>query len=141
MTIKDAVYDFLIADAGINTAVGGRVFYGRVPQGQPFPAIVLQVITTNHNYHLTNESTVVDPTIQVDIYDKGTTGQQSVIAGLVRSRLSGYRGALNNDIFCDSSTILRDSEFYTKPTDGTDNWINRVSIDFRIFHFQTAPAH
>lgn len=141
MTIAKAVYDFLIADAGINAAVGGRIFRDRVPQGESFPAIIIQVISTNHNYHLTNESAVRDSRIQIDAYDRGPTPQHEVIAELINSRISGYRGDLNSEMFCDSATFDDDVNMPSPPKDGTDNWTYRVLKRCHLFYFAAVPAH
>lgn len=146
MSIKRAVNDYLIADAGINAAVGGRVYDGRVPKrlpGQPdnLPAIVLQIISEEAYTHLTNESAIRAPLIQIDVYDRDPKAQSDTIADLIRSRLSGYRGSLNSDTVCDSAVRQRTNQFDEPPDDGSDNWIRRVSSDYRIHYFAAAPAH
>lgn len=141
MSIKRAVNDYLLADAGINAAVGGRVYDGRIPKGKPLPAIVLQVVTEGAYYELQNESAVRAPIIQIDVYDRDPKAQSDTIAELIRSRLSGYRGALNDETFCDCAVRQRYNQFDEPPDDGTDNWIRRVSTDYRIHYFAAVPAH
>ena len=139
--ITKAIHDFLRADAGIEAAVIGRVHEGRLPKEKKLPAIVLTAINTDHHYELANESTVRTPTVQVDVYDSDPQSQHEVIAELVRSRLSGYQGPLNESIRCDCAVIVRDSELPEAPKDASDNWIRRTSLDFRIHYFAAAPAH
>jgi hypothetical protein len=58
----------LVADAGIggvNTLVGGRIYRGRKPQGQPLPAVTIVVATDpDHN---TMNGTHVYQDVQVDV--------------------------------------------------------------------------
>lgn len=141
MSIKTAIYDFLIADAGINAAVGGRIHSGRLPKEKTLPAIVLTVIDTDHHYSLANEVMKAEATVQVDVWDRDPQPEHVTIAELVRLRLSGYRGALNGTYNGETFEIVRNSELNEPPKDGSDNWLRRISMDFRFFHNATVPTH
>jgi len=62
----------LLADAGaggVNTLVGGRIFRGRVPQGQALPAITIQVVTQPDHNTMTGRHVYQD--VQVDVAVRG----------------------------------------------------------------------
>lgn len=139
--IKQAVSDFLLADPDVEDAIGGRVYNGRVPQHGEYPCVVLEVAATDFHYHLSNESTMQSPVVQVDCFDRDPEAENDTVADLVRNRLSGYTGAFNDDVFCHDAMIENVSQIDDRPRDGSDNWIRRTRMDFKITHRVTAPTH
>jgi hypothetical protein len=141
VSIKQAVNDFLRADAGIEAAIGGRIYDGRMPKTKVLPAIVLTTIRTNHFHDLQNSVGTRQSIVQIDIYDRDPQPQHQVIAELVRNRLDGYRGDLNDDIRACPAEIENHTDHDESPKDGSDHWIRRVQYDFSIFHNATVPTH
>ena len=142
MSTKAAIRDWLLSDAAIANKISNRVFPGKVPQGESFPAIVLQKISRSHEYHLTGELGIGSEMIQVDVYDRGRNARWSVeyIAELIRLRMSGYRGQLNADVFCHGATIERNNEVNERPADASDEWIERESMDFQVWTTTAVPT-
>lgn len=60
----------------LNTAVGGRIYWLRRPQGDPLPAIVLQTITEDRPQHLKGFDDMRTCRLQVGCIADGPTGYQ-----------------------------------------------------------------
>lgn len=131
-----ALHEYLMDDDGIRGELEGRTHIGHVPQGAGYPFLQINDFNTNHEYHLGGEAAVAHTNIQLDIWAKDPGGFDKVrdIGELIRSRLSGKRVALNDDVFVNSITITRDNTTSERPVDGSDDWRRRRSFDFRIFH-------
>lgn len=140
---KKAVRDWLTGNTSIADRVSNRIHNGRVPQGGSLPAIVLTTITKDHEYSLANEIGLTEFVMQVDVYGEGPRGPLDVeeISELVRLRLSGYRGQLNDDVFCHAARLIRNSESFDKPADASDDWTPRVSMDFSLSLTTAVPTH
>lgn len=109
------------------SVAGGRRYWGRAPQGTPYPNIVLSKIGGVPNYHMQGASGFVSSRVQIDIYDEKWTGAISV-ARAVKSLLSGYSGGDIQAIFVESERNLPAADA------GEVTNLFRTSIDVTIHH-------
>lgn len=119
----------LLATAGLTALVSTRINWGRRPQGETLPAVVLHRIDGSPNYHLTGSSGLVESRVQVDCWGS-TYGSAKAVARQVEAAVSGLRftrGAIRFDVIL----ILdeRDSTF-----DENNEPIFRTSLDLGVFH-------
>jgi hypothetical protein len=140
---KAAIRDWLVGIAEITDYVSNRIFSGHIPQGVTETCIVLTKVDANHEYSLANEISPTQFIYQLDIYDSGAAGRANVdaVAELIRLRLSGYRGQLNDDVYCHVATISRDNDLDIPPGDSSDQWTARTSFDISLFLNTTEPTH
>lgn len=148
--IERLLYAFLRDSEAVRDRVGGRIYAGHAPANTQGPVIILRVVSRirDDKYSLDNEIGVTESIVQVDCYDERPALAYELFE-LVRNRLSGYSGEVTHTAangsetttFILSATIMREGEIYESPQDASDQWINRYSADFRIFHTQTVPTH
>lgn len=141
--ISQAIRDFLEADGAITDKIAGRTYPERIPQDVTGLAVVLNRTTANREYSLTNELGIAAHNLQLDVYgDRNTTeAEVDATAELIRLRLSGYRGQLNDDVFCHGAFIDQDNDVSERPADGSDHWPFRRSFNFEIHVTQAVPTH
>lgn len=117
----------LLADTAIAGQVGGRINYGATPQTEPYPRIVLSVISDVSDYHMSGDSGYHQSRVQIDIYSQ-TYAAASAIGAAVMACLSGARFGSVMGCFADG---LRTS--FEAPSDHPQK-IHRRSIDFILHH-------
>lgn len=108
MLIDAELCSYLIADTGIFDELVDRIYPAMSrPQGDPLPAIAYQRVSTVRDYTHSGDSYYTVVRFQLDILSK-TREQARRIANLVRSRLSGYAGAMGSitvqGVFIDDDT-------------------------------------
>lgn len=121
--MEEAFAALLLNDTAVSALVGQRVNYLKHPQGQPYPAIVLNVIDDGAGYTLEGEDGLDQGRVQVDCYADDYASAKT-LSRTVRAVLSGYRGGDFQGIFLDGS-----GDRYS----GASNDIttpSRVSMDF-----------
>lgn len=133
------IKDFLLDDADVRSYATGGIWPSRVPRGTTGRTIVLQTITTQRQYSLTNEVGQSQFTYQIDCYGE-TPYHAWQLFEHVRNRLSGYRGTLGDNAI-QGTAILSERELSEEPEDASDKWIHRYSADFQFFYPQTVPTH
>lgn len=95
MAIEEDIVNRMLADATIAGLVGVRIFPGQVPQGQPLPAIVFNVISRTPLYDDQGESGLDNMRIQIDSWSTVYT-QARQVSRAVRASLSAWFDDLNN---------------------------------------------
>lgn len=142
--IAGAVRDWLIGDVQIVNKVSNRIYPNKIPQEiKSGICIVLNRISGNHEYDLSNELGIRRFIYQLDIYGDIDTRPAEVEATneLIRLRMSGYRGQLNDDVFCHGLFLQGDDEEAERPVDASDIWQFRQGFDFEIHVTAAVPTH
>jgi hypothetical protein len=91
--MEEEIRALLLVDSGVSGHVGTRVNFGAHPQGQPFPAIVLNVVSDVQGYNIDSPSGISRARLQVDCYGL-TYGTAKQLSRAVLSLLSGYSGGV-----------------------------------------------
>lgn len=109
------------------SVASGRRYWGRAPQVEPRPYVVLSRASGVRDYHMQGPSGFVQSRVQIDCYaDKYTEAKATGLA--VRDALSGYAGG-------DIQLIQIDSERDLPAADaGEVTHLFRVSIDLIVSH-------
>jgi len=143
--LREQLLQVLLADQQLSDIVSTRAFIDRVPQGQPLPALVLFELSSEPYASLAGEIDLSRSFLQVDVWADGANGRLLAKRAAIRLRtkLCGstltadapYRGYLSEGgIWLESAKCTRDQLLGEKPTDGSDNYIFRASLDFRLLH-------
>lgn len=135
------IADHLKGSTAILDDVGTNIFPDVIPQQQSWDkAIVLSEISQRPEYYMGGEAGEHTTQIQVDYYTKGTNGRYTANIGseLIRNRLSGYRGTFGTGCR-GTARLLSCVPQANEPTDATDTWRFRVTMDFEILHTAATP--
>jgi hypothetical protein len=90
--IRGALRTFLLADAGISTAVNAlRIYPGIIAQGQTLPSIVYNLVSEVTDQHMQGASGLVAMRLQIDAWAL-TSDLADSLARLVKDRMDGFRG-------------------------------------------------
>lgn len=134
------------ANLRIQQVVGNRVFIGRAPQGQRMPYIRLYEVFSEPQKDLQGEIEISRSTIQVDAWADGPN------ALILTKRLSRHiRETIDNlhdeirsgggsaplatgGLAVQSCAIVRNDMLGERPSDGSDNYLRRNSIDIDFIH-------
>lgn len=127
--MEEQIRSLLLNDSGVLSFAGTRINFGTHPQGQPLPAIVLNVVGDAEEYTLDGPSGLSQARLQLDCYADGY-GAAKGLSRAVRSLLSGYQNGAFQGVF------------HVGSRDGREGGSNeaerpyRVSMDFMV-HFNT----
>lgn len=143
MSLKDALVVELRANAGVAAIVATRVFRGIAPQGQALPYLTLQLISNDHQDHMTAASGLADARIQVSSWDKTEHGAEA-LANAVREALDGFTQATlgGSGYTADVRRISLEGEAenYVAPMAGDDVGVFGVMQDYGIWYGETIPT-
>ena len=125
--MEEAVRALLLATSAITDVTGTRINFGVHPQGDPLPAIVLNVVSDLQGRVLSGADGLSDAQVQVDCYaaDYGTA---KGLQRSVRAALAGYAGG---DIQGVIEMASRDG-FVGETQDGGRPY--RATSDFRVLY-------
>ena len=132
MTMETALRKRLLDDAAVKAIVSTRVDWGIRPEGDPYPSIVLTLVSDPRPQHLTDFQPLRDTRVQIDCYaenyGQAVALREAVIPAIVpRKIMNGVRfdrSRINN--------IVQRSE----PA-GQGKIIHRQLIDASIWHGTT----
>lgn len=106
---------------------GGRRYWGRAPQGEARPFVVMNLVSGLRHYHNQGETALVQYRLQLDAYADTMLAASDLIDAAIAA-LSGYRGGGISGVFFDAPRDLPTSDA------GEVNEIVRISVDATI-HF------
>lgn len=136
--MKQELYDYLVAHAGVGTAVGDRIWQDVAKPKETKPFIVFTRVSENHGSSMNGPDIITFERFQIDCYATSAAGRETV-SEAVRNALDGYRATMGTvvvkRIWLDSQ---RDS--YDEPIDGNVTPLYRTSMDFVIAHAQSVPT-
>lgn len=138
-----AVRDWLQASDAISNAVGSRIYADVMPQGETRDRINISKISFTPEYGLAGECGNGTSVIQLDYWSQHKDAVAHVKDGgqMIRNRISGYRGPLNEHVFANSCILLRGpEETASAPTDASGIFRRRSTIDVEIIHTTAVPT-
>ena len=122
MKPDDAIYDILVADSNVNTAVGTRVYLVEAPQDETLPFIVYRTEKEDETHTKSGVSNLDTYRIEVDAY-VADFGTNTNLPTDIRTALDGYQGTINSVVVQGSKNIQIEP---SKDIDGNALW----SLDF-----------
>jgi hypothetical protein len=136
-----AVRDWLAASTEISNAVADRIYPDVMPQGVHADRILISQTSFEPADSLGGETGVATSIIQIDYWAEGPNAPQNAYDGgmMIRNRLSGYRGALNEHVTGVCNLISGPRVVASSPTDGSDNHRRRSVVEFQITHTVAVP--
>ncbi|MCA0920225.1 DUF3168 domain-containing protein [Pseudooceanicola nanhaiensis] len=119
----------LLATASVTAICGTRINWGAHPQGEPWPGVILRVISDVEGHTLAGPNGVAHARVQIDC-QADSYGAAKRLARAVRAALGGYRGGLLQAV------LFADAR---EGREGGSNEADRpfrVSLDFFV-HYTT----
>jgi hypothetical protein len=128
--MEEAIIAKLLADSGVSTIVGNRVFPGSRPQASTLPALVLNRISGGPEYADDGEVGLEQARIQIDCW-AATYGAAKKLARAVTASLSAFEGTIGATTF---QLIELDIERDLREGGGdTADYPFRTSLDFLVW--------
>lgn len=137
MTIHAAVYSILTADTGVTDLVSTRIYPIIAPESASMPYITVQRIDSQHEHFMLGSSGMTRQRVQIDCWSDSMLSASNV-AEAVRESLDSYRGTVGSLDIRRASLESEDDE-YEPPSDDSEDGAFRVSLDFVIWHRESAP--
>lgn len=140
MSIKDALYDLLIADTAVSDEVSTRVYAQFASASAALPYITLAQVSADHEHHMTAAAGLVTVRIQLDCF-AATNISLELVVEAVREALDGFRGDMGTPAVDVRRCHLDGDRDGLIPSSGeNEKHTFRRSIDFMISHTETVPT-
>ncbi len=128
--MEEALREYLLANSPIVAACGGRIHWSVRPQGSPYPALVLSIISRLPERTFNGPDPLERARVQIDAYAL-SYGAAKELARLVKEALSNLTFNNSGVTFWAFSENERD----LTDTGATDaERVHRISSDFLIWH-------
>lgn len=88
----------LMGSASVSAIVGDRIHFRRHPQGQPLPAVILNVASETGSHHMQGANSLREARVQVDLW-ADTYGEAKALHRAVKQEIDGYRGGNFQGVF------------------------------------------
>jgi hypothetical protein len=138
MAIREALLDYLGADAGVTALVSGRIYWKRRPQGSGLPAIVCARITGGYGHTLDSGSGHAQPIIQISAVGE-TNASAEAVAEAIRDCMQGAAGLWGDTRV--TSVLLRNEIDLDQPDQlGGDVGTHEIALDYEIQHAVSVPS-
>lgn len=137
--IEANLYFYIVNQSTITAIVGsGGVYPHHLTQFATFPAITIQTISVNHDHVIQGAAGVKRCRIQIDCWSH-SLDQVLDCAEKIRLKLMGYMGMMGSS---DVRFVELDStrNMHEAPTDGSDQWLYRVSSDYIFTVGESVPS-
>jgi hypothetical protein len=129
--MNEALIAYLLADAGVSSAVSSRVYWNTIPQGSKMPAIVMTMVFDGPVYESNGESGLVEGRVQFDCYGNTYASAKSA-SRAIRNALSGKRFTQDTIKF-NSCFLNSETDNFDSLNDGADKR-HRVVLDMTLWH-------
>jgi len=128
--MEEQLVAILLANVALDALVDGRIFWAKMEPDETLPRIVMNVISSVTDYHMTGPSGLKSTRVQIDCYGL-TYASAKAVSRAVETVISGYQGV--------SGTVKFDGIFKIQERDAVNedatpsDWFG-VSVDYEIFH-------
>lgn len=128
--METAIRQLLIDDSAVSAMIDTRVFDSIIPQGQPYPAIAYQRVTTQRLYTQDGESNFYQASLQLTCLAAGKALVEQLVAA-VTAVLTGFAGIVGG--FTIHSIFIDDeSDTELAPLSGQDHNIRGKQLDLQV---------
>jgi hypothetical protein len=132
MSLAADLRTFLLAQSGISTLVGTRIYRSVRNQNDGLPAIVAQVLNDSSDHALDGILSARDALVQIDCF-AATWVAVDALATAVEAELDSYSGAIG-DRTCQAAFLTGRRDIEDDPVFGNEQNTPRVSMDFEMMH-------
>ena len=130
MPISKAVYGRLRDASSVDALIAGRVYVGAAPTSAIHPYMVVQQVSGSPLYAYVGNSGTARASIQVDAYAQ-TPAAATAMRDAIKATLEDYRGTMGDDsLFVKRCALREERQSARAPTDASDVWTHRRSLDF-----------
>lgn len=131
-TLATDLRTFLLAQAGITTLVGTRIYPSWIPQSQTTrPNITIDHYGSNHDYELGKAANWCSAQVQIDCWSSRLS-EAKAVAEAIRTALQAYSGA-----WCEVALLRRQFDLYEAPKQADDEPIYHVAQQWEIIIRET----
>jgi hypothetical protein len=132
MGLESGLYQLLIADPGVSSWVGGRVFGGKMPRGATMPAIVWSVaVGKDMGYSTQGASGLIKKSVQFDSYANKYSDVVKT-SDSIRALLQNYSGVLPDNTSVNGVIITRDMDVSWEP--GAGGYVFRRLLEMDVMY-------
>lgn len=122
---------YLLANSGVATLIGTRLYANKLDQGETLPAVTLQVISQTHAQHLKGISAAGTTRIQLDVFAETRLAADAVAEAIVAALklLAATPATIGAATPVCDLEIQGPRQGSEPPADGSDEWTYSSSMD------------
>lgn len=132
MTIKEAIYAYLVAQTGLTALTGRRLYPVNLPQNTTFPSALWILINANRNHLMGNDASLIDALYRFQIYGK-TFDSAKAVALQIKTALQDYSGTMGGE----SGVVVQRVFFESADEDYNDeDQIHMISQEYKFWYIK-----
>jgi hypothetical protein len=136
--IAAAVRTYLLTQSTVTDVCGTRVSFDVLPQNVTLPAVVVSVVDTEANNHMSSGSQIARSTVEIESYATTRTAANN-LAEQIRLVLQHYEGAAGS-VTIVGATLRDERDDRDPPVDGSQVFRRIRSQDYEIWYAHAAPS-
>jgi hypothetical protein len=129
--MEQAIIARLLADSGVATIAGTRVFPGSRPQASALPAVVFNVVSGAPVYTDDGEAGIAENRVQIDCWGETYTAAKQ-LAGAVKESLSAFVGEVAGVTF--QNVLLITERDRRESGSNAPEYLFRTMLEFTVWH-------
>jgi hypothetical protein len=143
VTLREAVAAFLVNSGALSSIVGNRIYWTNASQVSVYPNVRVRVRERTWGHNLSGADGTSTATIEIVAQHQASFGGESTCVAIVeaiRNVFDGFRGS-QSGVAILSSFLIDEEDDDDFPPDGSDQWIYRVPISYRVRHRVPTPTN
>ena len=134
--LNNAIYEYLLADAGVSALAGTRIRPDVLDDGEAMPAILFYRISGIHQNTIAGTfGEIAETRVTIDCFAE-TRKKANEVAEAVRLAMIDFAGTRSGVKVRTSVVDTGQSQFVNNPVGGTEVYRYVTSQDFRIFYIE-----
>jgi len=130
MLIEQGLMTYLLAQTGITSYVGERIYFVRAEQDVITPYIVITKISGVREHSHDGSSELAHPRFQITVFST-TYSSCKTIASAIQTALQGYTGTMGSEVTVQAVFYENETDLYESDTD-----LFSVITDYIIWHVE-----
>jgi len=136
--MRQAIFDFLQADAGLTAVIGDNIFYQVADAEASFPYVTTRAITIPHSHHLGgSDGLALNSIFEFSCFgEQGSDAQDASEA--IRQAIDGFRGLMGS-IFVRSIFFIDDTDIFQSFVDSSQQMVFQIDSNVSITFEESIP--
>ncbi len=139
MSLKDGIFAYLNADAGLTALVADRIFPDSAPTSAALPYITFERTGSEHVRSFKSASGLAHARIAFDVWAATSVSRENVTEAL-REAVDSFQAGTWGSLSVRLSTLEDESDDFVQPSDASQEGVFRTRHIVRVTYNESIPT-